>query len=223
MTGEPFNGLEHPTLSDRIYQLIKERIVRHELDPGVRLLEQDIAAELGVSRTPVRVAMTRLAAAGLVKVVPRRGVFVSAPSAKDIVDLYQVREALEVLAVQLATPLLKDDDLSALEMNLAEFRSALGNGQHLDCFELDRSFHDKLVSLSGNKKLIEVNALVGGSIQVTRWIHCHDRPIQEVSIRAHRAILDALARRDANLACSSVRDHIRRVKADLLGGWDENA
>jgi len=220
---EVFSELDHPSLSDRIHDLIKERIIRHELAPGTRLLELDIAAELGVSRTPVRAAVTRLAAAGLVKVVPRRGVFVTKPSAKDIVDLYEVREALEVLAVRLASTRLTNDDISAMEDGLERFKAELDDSEYLACFELDREFHDRLVELSGNEKLLEVYKLISGNIQVTRWIHCKERARQEASLREHRAILGALAKGDISLACDAVRNHLHTVKRDLLDNSRQSA
>lgn len=222
MAAELFTGMEHPSLSDRIYQLVKERIIRHELQAGSRLMEQDIADNLGVSRTPVREAIGRLTAEGLVEAVPRRGVFVAAPSVSDIKDLYEVREALEVLATRLAIPLLTDEDISALEQSLSDFQTALEDGEFLASFELDKAFHEKLVELSGNKKLVEMSRLIGGSIQVTRWIHCKDLQRHEVSLRDHRMIMDALVRRDAETACSLVRDHIARVKKDLLTNEQES-
>ena len=222
VTGELTIGLQHPSLTDRIYQLLRESIIRHELTSGARLIEQEIASNLGVSRTPIRGAITRLAAEGLVDVVPRRGVFVAALSSKDIKDLYEVREVLEVLAVRLAIPLLKDEDISGLEEQVEEFQAALHNREYLSCFELDRKFHDRLAELSGNDKLVEVNRLLGGSIQVSRWIHCKDQRRHEISLQDHRMILDALARKDADTADKLVRDHIGRVRRELLGNRQRN-
>jgi len=220
---ELFNEIEYPSLTDKIYQLLKDSIARRELEPETRLIDQEIASNLGVSRTPVREAISRLEVEGLVTIVPRRGVFVADPSPKDIKDLYEVREVLEVLAVELAVPLLRDEeDLSRLGRILEEFKVALDDHEYLVCFELDRKFHDQLVKLSGNNKLIEIDRLLDGNIQVTRWIHCRDQHRQELAYREHRMILDALARKDAALASKLVRDHIRRVERDLLGGQQQN-
>ncbi len=219
---EPTIGLQHPSLTDRIYQLLRESIIRHELTSGARLIEQEIASNLGVSRTPIRGAITRLAAEGLVDVVPRRGVFVATLSSKDIKDLYELREVLEVLAVRLAIPLLNDEDISGLKEQVEEFKAALHNREYLSCFELDRKLHDRLAELSGNDKLVEVNRLLGGSIQVSRWIHCKDRRRHEISLQDHRMILDALARKHADTADKLIRDHIGRVRRELLDNRQQN-
>ena len=180
------------------------------------MLDQEIANHLGVSRTPVREAITRLGAEGLVDIVPRRGVFVTDLSPKDIKDLYEVREVLEVLAVKLAVPLLTDEDLSVLKGALDQFAVALDNREYLTCFELDRKFHDQLVTLSNNTKLIEINEHLGGNIQATRWRRCRDGDRQELSLQEHRAILNALVERDAELAAQLVQEHIGAAERDLL-------
>jgi DNA-binding GntR family transcriptional regulator len=219
---ELFNEMEYPSLPDRIYQLLKDSIARHELEPGTRLIDQEIAGNLGVSRTPVREALSKLEVEGLVTIVPRRGVFVADPSPQDIKDTYEVREALEALAVELAVPLLREEDLAGLEKMMEDFKVALDDQEYLVCFELDRKFHDQLVKLSGNNKLIEIDRLLDGNIQVTRWIHCRDQQRQELAYREHRMILDALVKKDADLASRLVREHIRRVERDLLAGQQEN-
>ena len=216
MTPQETIQLDDLTLKDKIYELLKDSVIRHRFQPGERLLDQEIADNLGVSRTPVREALNRLGAEGLVSIIPRRGVFVTDLSTKDIQDLYQVREVLEVLAIQLAVPLLTDEDFAQLEQISDAFKAALDRDDHMTCFELDREFHDKLAELSGNAKLKEVNEQLGGSIQISRWQHCQDGSRHRVSFEEHEAIMDALARRDADLASSLIRDHIRGVKSDLL-------
>jgi DNA-binding GntR family transcriptional regulator len=222
-TAELFNDIEHLTLTDKIYRILKDGIARHELEPGARLIDKEIASNLGVSRTPVREALSKLEVEGLVTIVPRRGVFVTDPSPKDIKDTYEVREVLEALAVELAVPFLSEDGLADLERTLEDFRTALDHQDHLACFELDRKFHDQLVGLSGNNKLIEIDRLLDGNVQVTRWRHCRDGHRQESAYREHQMILDALAQRDADLACRLVREHIRRVARDLLVDQQQDA
>lgn len=213
---ETFIELDDLTLKDRIYQILKDSVIRHRVKPGERLIDQEIADNLGVSRTPVREALNRLGAEGLVSIIPRRGVFVTDLSSKDITDLYQVREALEVLAVQLAVPLLTDEDLDNLEQISDQFKAALDREDFLTCFELDKEFHDKLTELSGNNKLKEINEQLGGSIQISRWKHCQNGSKHRATFKEHQGILDALASRDADLASRLLQNHIRGVKSGLL-------
>lgn len=210
------DGVELCSLTDRIYQLLKDNIVRHRLEPGARLLDYEIADSLKVSRTPVREAISKLGAEGLVDIIPRRGAFVINLSTNDIKDIYEVREALEVLAIRLGIPLLSDEGLLELEEIMDEYGTALDGETYLACFELDRKFHDQLVKLSGNAKLVEMYMQLGGNIQTTRWRHCQDGYRQRLSFEQHRAILDAVRKRDVDLAVKLVGDHINSVKRDLL-------
>jgi DNA-binding GntR family transcriptional regulator len=103
---------ENLTLTDKIYSLIKLGVIHQEYLPGSRLADQEIAERLGVSRTPVREAINRLAAEGLVTIIPRQGAFVTELSQESIKEIYEIREVLESLAVQLAIPSRNDDELS---------------------------------------------------------------------------------------------------------------
>jgi DNA-binding GntR family transcriptional regulator len=208
----------HQSLTDRIYEYLKQSIVTHNLKPGERLEEQEIADTLQVSRTPVREALGRLGADGLVTILPRRGAVVVDLTAKDITDIYEVREALEVLAIQLGMAHVNDGDLARLEEIHRQFGEALERWEHKICFERDREFHDELVRLANNNKLKELYDRLGATIQVTRWMHCDNRAVQESSFQEHERILEALRQRNVDAACEGMREHIRKVKADLLDG-----
>src|ERR1051326_6185683 len=107
--------LENLTLWQRVYEYLREEILAERLQPGTELLEVPLSEELGVSRGPIREAIRRLAAEGLVTVRPRRGAVVRSLSKDEFLELYQVREALEVMAVRLAVPRLGDEDLEELD------------------------------------------------------------------------------------------------------------
>src|SRR5438132_4065356 len=111
--------LENLTLWERVHAHLREEIVSNRLAPGTELQEVALAEALGVSRGPIREAIGRLAAEGLVTVRPRRGAVVRALSKDEFLEAYQVREALEVMAVRLAVPKLDAEDVAALE-RLAE-------------------------------------------------------------------------------------------------------
>jgi DNA-binding GntR family transcriptional regulator len=207
---------ENHTLADRIFRVLKTSIIRQEYTPGSRLVDQEVADRLGVSRTPVREAINRLAAEGLLEITPRRGVFVVALSQQEIKELYDVREALEILALELAENSLTDEKISKLEITIADYRSAFDKGDLLSCFDLDRRFHECLVESSGNSVLIETYRSLSGKIQISRWRHCHDRARTVKSLNEHEAILNALANHDVSLAKELTHHHIHTVKIELL-------
>lgn len=213
----------HQSLSDRIYEYLKEGIVTNSFKPGDRLEEQGLADSLNVSRTPVREALGRLGADGLVTILPRRGALVVSLSPKDIKDIYDVREALEVLAIELGIQKLNDQSLANLERIHQEFGEALARGDFRTCFARDREFHDELMTLADNNKLKEFYERLAAGIQVTRWMHCDNYASQESSYRQHGAILDALKTRNSSLASKSMREHLSKVRADLLASQPQPA
>src|SRR5436309_15468360 len=108
-------SVENLTLWQRVYDHLRAAILSGRLEPGAELAEVPLSAQLGVSRGPIREAIGRLASEGLVTVRPRRGAVVRPLSKEEFLELYQVREALEMMAVKLAVPRLGADDLQALE------------------------------------------------------------------------------------------------------------
>ena len=209
-------GYEIVTVTEQVYQILRDKIERQKIPSGTRLIDNELAANFGVSRTPVRDAINRLATEGMVTIVPRRGVFVTRLSPKAIKDLYEVREVLETLAVQLAIPQITDKDLDEMRQLLVEYEETLKNGDYAHHFELDQRFHETLIRLSGNDKLLEINKLLDGSVQITRWMHCETGQISEMALHDHEQILDALAERNTELAVERLRAHICRVKDNLL-------
>jgi DNA-binding GntR family transcriptional regulator len=208
--------LINTTLPEQVYRLLKDAIERGELPSGSKLLESDVANQLNISRTPVREAINRLAAEGLVTLIPRRGAFVTSLDRKTIRELYEVREALEALAVELAVPTLQNERIEVLEQILEQFAEALDRDDFEAHSRLDRVFHEHLVAFSDNSKLQELFQIIDGSIQITRWMHCDTRETFQAALEEHRRIVAALRARDREEAVRVVRAHIQRVKNDLL-------
>src|SRR6266568_7132334 len=146
-------AFENLTLWQRVYEHLREEILSEHLEPGAELLEVPLSEELGVSRGPIREAIGRLAAEGLVTVRPRRGAVVRSLSKEEFLELYQVREALERMAMQLAVPRLTDqqfDELAALN----EAMEAHATRNKVEAFfEANLAFHARLLEASGNGKL----------------------------------------------------------------------
>src|SRR6266704_464762 len=145
-------AFENLTLWQRVYEHLREEILSEHLEPGAELLEVPLSEELGVSRGPIREAIGRLAAEGLVTVRPRRGAVVRSLSKDEFLELYQVREALEMMAVRLAVPRLTADDLSALEGLIAAMDKHAKRDEIAEFFEANVAFHARLFEASGNAK-----------------------------------------------------------------------
>jgi DNA-binding GntR family transcriptional regulator len=200
--------LENLTLWERVYRHLREEILANRLQPGAVLGEVALAESLGVSRGPVREALGRLAAEGLVTVRPRRGAVVSALSASEFLEAYQVREALETLAARLAVPRFTDEEIERLQA-LAEEQArhaALGNVEAF--FHANAAFHELIVAASGNRTLEEMHRQLVGHMGRYRMRSVALRGTLKRSVGEHRAILRAIKARDAEKAAQLLGEHI---------------
>src|SRR4051795_13677570 len=156
--------LENQTLWERVHQRLREEILSNQLPAGRELSEVALSQQLGVSRGPVRESLGRLAAEGLVTVRPRRGAVVRSLSKDEFLEAYQVREALEWMAVRLAVPRLSEEDLAALRRLIDEMEEHAARDEVDEFFEANSAFHAYLVALSGNARLQETYRQLLGQI-----------------------------------------------------------
>src|SRR5437867_2267931 len=201
--------LENMTLWQRVYDFLREEILAERLQPGAELQEVALSEELGVSRGPIREAIGRLAAEGLVTVRPRRGAVVRSLSKDEFLELYQVREALEMMAVRLAVPKLESDDVAQLEELIETMGGHAERGEVAEFFAANVAFHGRLFAASGNTKLQELYAQLLGQMGRFRMRSLTLRGNLQRSVAEHRAILRAAKRGDADRAAHLMSEHIR--------------
>jgi len=201
--------LENLTLWQRVYDHLREEIRSERLPPGTELQEVALSERLGVSRGPIREALGRLAAEGLVTVRPRRGAVVRSLSKDEFIELYQVREALEMMAVRLAVPRLAAGDFAELEQLLDRMDGHARNDEVGSFFEANVAFHGRLFDASGNAKLRELYGQLLGQMGRHRERSIALRGNLQRSVAEHRAIVRAARRRDADRAAHLMSEHIR--------------
>src|SRR5438552_4302674 len=141
--------LENLTLWQRVHERLREQILSGELEPGTELAEVALSEQLGVSRGPVREALGRLASEGLVIVRPRRGAVVRSLSTEEFLELYQVREALEMMAVKLAVPRLTAEDIDGLRGLIEAMARHAERDEVAQVFEANMAFHGGLLEVAG--------------------------------------------------------------------------
>lgn len=202
------------------YDLIKERILNNEYEPGFQALEPEIAEELGMSRTPVREALIRLSNEGLVEVIPRRGFRVVPLSPADMKEIYQVLTALESMAAEVLArrkPTL--EELEPMEQAVEALNDALRNDD-LDAWAVaDEQFHRSLLELCGNQRLASMAATVYDQAYRARQISLRLRPKPWKSNEEHKAVLEAVKQGDWILARKIHGEHRRnasRVLTEVL-------
>lgn len=208
--GEPAPAkLENRTLWQRVHEHLRDEILAGRLPPGSELQEVALSRSLGVSRGPIREAIGRLAAEGLVTVRPRRGAVVRSLSREEFLEAYQVREALEILGIRLAVPRLGDGDVARLEALVDEMEGHAQRGDVDGFFDANERFHRGIVELSGNGKLVELHDLLLSQMGQYRLRSLALRGNLERSVGEHRAILRAVRSRDAERAARLLGEHIR--------------
>ena len=213
--------VENLTLWQRVYDHLRAEILSGRLEPGAELAEVALSEQLGVSRGPLREAIGRLASEGLVTVRPRRGAVVRSLSKEEFVELYQVREALEMLAVRLAVPRLGPEDVAALEELVATMAAHAERGEVAEFFESNSAFHVRLVEASGNAKLLELYEQLLAQLGRYRLRSLTLRGNLERSVAEHAAILRAAKRGDADRAAHLMSEHIRVPQRSLKGLTDD--
>lgn len=201
--------LENLTLWQRVYEHLRTEILDGGLEPGTELLEVALSEQLGVSRGPLREAMGRLAAEGLVTVRPRRGAVVRELSEAEFLELYEVREAIEWQAVRLAVPRLSPGELEALAEINRRMDGHAGRGEVELFFQENLEFHGRLLAACGNAKLREVYRQLLDQMHRYRMRSLTLRGNLQRSVSEHAAILRAAKRGDAERAAQLMADHIR--------------
>jgi DNA-binding GntR family transcriptional regulator len=199
--------IEHENLDDKIYARLKGMIAEGRLAPGQRILQEKLARDMGVSRTPLVNALKRLAQERLVEWVSRRGIYIKQFSLTEMAQLFEVREGLEPIAARLAATRISPVEVSAFKKVFDGFSkrpSAAAVRRYLAC---DRHFHWRLVELTGNPHLAA--AMESVNMMISAYQVGVPRSLAE-SLPEHQAILDALGRRDPDASEAAMRVHIRR-------------
>lgn len=209
------------TSSDFVYLDLRARIVNKELKPSQRLLEVKIATEMGVSRTPVREALRRLASEGLVRIVPNSGARVASPTANEMESAYSVREYLENMSVELACRngvdrrlLEKAEEVLGAEENAFAARD-------IDAFlEANNSFHRLIAAAAKNPVLSEYVESIMMRTNVYMFFFNHFNDSENFSSAEHRAIIRAIAKRDKEGAQNRMKEHLKHSHDTLSFSGD---
>ena len=199
----------------QVYDALRDAIVRAELPPGARLSENDLAAQLGVSRTPVREALARLRDDRLVDVVPQLGTFVSPISEGRVGDAQFIREALECAAVRRAAELATEADVRMLEGLLAEQERARDDRDFEAFYVLDDALHRALCDLSRHPVVWSVSQRAKGHLNRVRRLSLPIPDYLAEMIDEHRRVVAAVASHEPDEAEVALRYHLRMVLSEL--------
>jgi DNA-binding GntR family transcriptional regulator len=206
--GAAVRRVDSRTLWEQVRDRLREDILSGELAPGSTLSEAALAESFGVSRGPIREALGRLASDGLITITPRRRAIVTELTADEFVDAYQLREALETLAIRLAVPRLRPDDLARLRELHREMAEHVERDEVNAFFTANGEFHFLFVTASGNQKLREMYRLLMDQTGRYQARSLALRGSIGRSIAEHEAILEAVEAGDGERAAQLLADHI---------------
>jgi len=205
------------SLVAQAYETLWKQIVEGERQPGERLVDADLVAELSISRTPIRHALYQLQQAGLVEASPRRGFHVVIFTVEDVRDLYDLRTILEVAAVRAATPQLPEPDLRAALEEIGILRRTPEPALSPRFLASDVQFHHELIAgHSGNRRLAEAIAQQRARMSIFLAGGTRLPGGNATALDEHEVIVRALLERDTARAAAAMEQHIQRVKEDAL-------
>ena len=219
MKGElVLNSNDYLPLRDVVFQTLRQSILTGQMEPGERLMEVQLAEELGVSRTPVREAIRMLELEGLVVMIPRRGAQVAAITKQDLRDVLEVRATLERLAARLACERFTEEGYRNLEKANREFAhlARLRNKSVVDITNADVHFHDVIYQATGNRRLIQIVQNLQEQMYRYRMEYVRDLSSHENLIAEHTDIIRALEARDETKAEEIVVTHISNQAKEIL-------
>ena len=216
----PAAGITRIVLADQVRDHLLQGILSGRYPPHSRIVETQVARELGTSQGPVREALRGLQALGVVEISPFRGARVRRPTRRELLEAYSVRSALETLAARLAVPRMSDADIAELVTHVEAMVAAAHAGDGPAVAETDAAFHGRIVELADNPTLLRVwRSLEPASRTYISLVVPGADP--EWSAHLHTPILDALRRRDGAAVAAAIEGHFSEASENMARRWPD--
>lgn len=212
----PIRPLKKENLGSQVFEQIKGLILRGEIPPGKRMVESEIAESMGISRTPVREAVHKLEAEGLLTPLPKGGYEVRGLAISDIEETFDIRSTLESFAGYLAAVRHTEKELLPLEEKLEEFQRYLNRHDIKELRRINTEFHELLYALSKSPRLIKMIHDLRDEIFLLRKILLNSVEMAHLSNKDHREIIESIKERKAKKVERLLREHILRGKEFIL-------
>lgn len=207
-----------PLLPEQVTNRLRDMIVQNELVPGERIPERSIAAQLNVSRTPLRSALQVLAAEGLIELLPNRGAIVADPGPERVREMLEVQGVLEEFAGLLFCANASDADVAEIRALHYEMLAAYARRERLAYFKLNQRIHRQIVRATGNSALDEMHELLSARLFRFRYQPNLRLDLWESAVQEHEQILDAVVSRDGPRLGRVLREHLKTtwIKLDKM-------
>lgn len=209
-------SLVNQNLSGQIYQILRQNIITGKFFPGMKIQEEDLSKELGVSRTPIRESLSLLEKNGLIKIVPRKGNYVIRLTRQEIIEIFDVREGLEGIAANLAAQRTTAEHLKRIRRSLQSRLETVKRFDFGPYYPPDLDFHKILIEMCGNQRLMDCLMSIWDQFLTLRVSSASHKGRAKESVKEHMEIYRMLEKRDFEGAERSMRRHIRNAKENLL-------
>ncbi len=204
-------------LRDVVFENLREAILEGKLKPGQRLMEVQLAEQLGVSRTPVREAIRKLELEGLVVMLPRKGAYVADMSLKDIIDVLEIRSSLEGLAAYLAADRITEEGAERLKAIAEYFKQSIERKDDIETLlKKDVEFHECIFNATNNTKLSQIINTLWEQVHRFRTTYISDFDTSTHLVEEHNNILNAIISGDSELAKKYAIDHIEKAAQFMI-------
>ena len=202
------------TIKGLLVQEIRDEIICGNFEPGMRLRLRNLADQFNVSTQPIREALSELEAEGLVQTEPRRGAIVTALSAEELLDLYEIRATLESMATRLAVPHVTAEEIEALNGLIEDMDGHMG--KVVELVQLNKQFHLTLYTLSGRKHLCSIINSLRNSTAHYLHAYMHGLGGMPLAQDEHRAIVEACKANDAAEAAAMMYRHVMQAGEGII-------
>ena len=216
------NQLKNKPLREQVLEALRDAIVQGDFQPGQSMVEAEVASQLGVSRAPVREALQILHTEGLVEIEPYHGTVVRRLDKKDIEELYSLRSVLEVFAIQRIVSQRNPESAVILRGYYDRMLEAANQDDLKQVNEIDRGFHDAIITLSGHQLLLSTWITVGLRVrQVMALLNMRNADLKQIAYN-HLPIVEAIAEWDLDKSVSAIQEHVAASGELIAEGWAEN-
>jgi len=209
------SSIKTTSLTERVYHDLRKSLIMGQIPPGSRLVESSLAAELKVSRTPVREALHKLALEGLLYSIPRAGYIVDSMSDHDIRDLFTTRTAIEQLAAKWALEKITDEELNRLALNIKKTDELLGSGLTEKMADLDMAFHGIIYKAARSKTLYQICRTLSDHTLKYRIALIHLPEFAQKTRDGHHNIYEAILSKEPSQVDEAIQSHLQLAKKDI--------
>lgn len=209
-TGAAATSVERRLLHEEVIDQLRDMIVQGELIPETKLNERVLAAQLGISRTPLREAFKYLASEGLVELLPNRGAVVAPLKPEKVKEIFVVLGALEALAGELVCRNAADADIAEIRALHYQMVAHHARGELAPYFRYNQQIHIRLVECAGNATLAQIYRSLNAHVRRARYMANLSHERWDQAVREHEEILEALSARDSARLQALLRDHLAK-------------